>query len=97
VASDYYEYNSSKGIFTICRKKDCPNHWELRLYTESNEDAIVIRSDYLDPNEAAFDASKADFGIIEIDELFRNVYVPSELQFWRTFRSVYRRKIVSCE
>jgi len=92
MTSDYYERNTIKGILALLL---VGGSWELRLYTESNPSGIVIRSDYPDPDQAAFYASRADFGIQEFDELFRGVYIPSDLKQWRTSRSIYRRKIVN--
>ena len=92
MTSDYYEYKTIKGILTL-RLKGC--NWELRLFTESNPDGIELRSDYTDPDQAAFDASRSDFGLKELDELLRGVYAPSDLKQWRTSPSTYFRKIVN--
>jgi hypothetical protein len=86
--SDYYEKKTARGILTL---RLIGGHWELRLYTEPNPELYgkVIRSDYVDPDQAALDASRGDFGISEFDDLFQGVYVPSDLQKWRNFQSPF--------
>jgi hypothetical protein len=81
--SDYYEYNTFRGILSLNRNSENPNNWDLRLNGE------LIHSRYIDLNQAAFDISRHDFGDEGLDELFQNIYVPSEIRFWRTTRSVY--------
>lgn len=83
--SDYYEYRTDRGILSLHRSRDLHNCWDLRLNGE------VVRSGYTDPNQAAFEVGNHDFGISELDELFRHVYVPSDLRSWRTSSHVYRR------
>lgn len=83
--SGYYEYRTDRGILSISRSKIHPGHWDLRLNGE------LIRSSYTDPNQAALDTSNHDFGILEFDELFQHIYVPSDLRNWRTSSHVYRR------
>jgi hypothetical protein len=83
--SDYYERRTDKGILSLNRNKDCPSYWDWRL------NGKLIHSNYTDPNQAAFDASNHDFGTSELDELFQSVYVPSNLQDWRTSPSIYRK------
>jgi hypothetical protein len=83
--SDYYERRTDKGILSLNRNKDCASYWDWRL------NGKLIHSNYTDPNQAALDASHHDFGTPELDELFQNVYVPSDLQDWRTSSHIYRR------
>ena|SRR5580693_1836040 len=92
VTSDYYEWKTSKGLLALCLVNGL---WILRLYTKSNLDGMVIRSGYTDPDQAALDANRGDFGIQEFDDLFRHIYTPSDLQQWRPFRSTYREKIAT--
>jgi hypothetical protein len=92
MTSDYYEKKTVKGILTL-RRVGC--FWELRLFSESNPEGIVLRSDYADPDQAAFDASRSDFGIKELDQFLSGVYVPSDLKRWRTSPSTYYKKIVN--
>ena len=81
MASDYYEKQTDKGLLTL---RLVGGAWKLKLYPNSNPNGVLIRSDYMDPAQAALDANHADFGIQEFDELFRGVYVPSDLWGWGT-------------
>jgi hypothetical protein len=83
MASDYYEHKSTKGLLSIQRNKKNPVYWDFYL------DGVLIRSDYIDPAEAAFDASKGDFGDEALDRLFNKICVPSDIAFWRTFKGKY--------
>jgi hypothetical protein len=81
--SDYYERRTDRGILSLHQNE--ASFWDLRL------NGKLIRSDCTDPNQVALDASRHDFGTPELDELFQNVYVPSDIQDWRTSRSIYRK------
>lgn len=80
MASDYYEIKTARGILVI---RLIGGTWELGLYTDEKPNGVLIRSGYTNPDQAAFDASRADFGIQEFDDLFRGVYVPSDVWQWR--------------
>jgi len=78
--SDYYEVSAGKDILSISRNKKCPAFWDLCF------NGISIRSDYTDPDEAAFDASKADFAIQWLHSKLSKIYVPSDITQWRKLK-----------
>jgi hypothetical protein len=75
--SDYYEVSAGKHILSISRNKKCPGNWDLCF------NGISIRSDYIDPEEAALDASKADFANEWLHTKLNKIYVPSDITQWR--------------
>jgi hypothetical protein len=75
--SKYYEFDTGKGVLSLSKSKKCPGFWDFCF----NE--ILIHSDYTDPDQAALDASKADFGIEWLDTKLNKLYVPSDITQWR--------------
>jgi len=87
--SDYYEVSAGKDILSISRNKKCPAFWDLCF------NGISIRSDYIDPEEAASDASKADFGIEWIEAKLNKIYLPSDITQWRRSKRTLSKQAVS--
>ena len=75
--SKYYEFDTGKGVLSLSKNKKCPGFWDFCF----NE--ILIHSNYTDPDQAALDASNADFGIEWLDTKLNKIYVPSDITQWR--------------
>jgi hypothetical protein len=75
--SKYYEFDTGKGILSLSKSKKCPGFWDFYF----NE--VLIHSNYNDPDQAALDASRADFGIEWLDTKLSRIYVPSDIAQWR--------------
>jgi hypothetical protein len=86
--SDYYEWPTSRGPVTIERNEESPGLWDLYL------NGAPLQEGYNDPDEAAFDANKADFGNANKIYLLKGIYVPSDLSQWRTTPTNNRKKII---
>jgi hypothetical protein len=87
--SNYYEVSVGKDILSISRNKKFPAFWDFCF------NGISICSDYIDPNEAAFDASKADFAIEWLHTKLNKIYVPSNLAQWRKSKRTASQDTVS--
>jgi hypothetical protein len=77
MTSKYYEFDTGKGVLSLSQSEKCPGFWDFFF----NE--MLIHSKYTDPDQAALDASKADFGIEWLDIKLNKIYVPSDITQWR--------------
>ncbi|HEX3857265.1 MAG TPA: hypothetical protein VHY30_08225 [Verrucomicrobiae bacterium] len=75
--SKYFEFDTGKGVLSLSKSKQCPGCWDFCF----NE--ILLHSNYTDPDQAALDASKSDFGIEWLDTKLNKIYVPSDITQWR--------------
>jgi hypothetical protein len=65
------------GEVTISRNEEHPSWWELRI------DGKLIRPNYQTADEAAYLASRRDFGDEELERKYARLYVPGELDMWK--------------
>ena len=75
--SKYYEFDTGKGILSLSKSKTCPGFWDFCF------NGIFIHSKHNDPDQAAYDFSKWDFGIDWLDTMLNKIYVPSDITLWR--------------
>ena len=73
---DCYVYASNKGEATISRNEEYPSKWDLRI-----EEKLIYPC-YSSPEEAAYKASRHDFGDEELEQLYIGLRVPGELERW---------------
>ena len=75
--SKYYEVDAGKDTLSLSRSKICPGFWDFCF------NGILIHSKHNDPDQAAYDFNKGDYGIDWLDTKLKKIYVPSEIAFWR--------------
>ena len=78
--SKYYEVDAGKDILSLSRSKICPGFWDFCF------NGIPIHSKYTDPDQAAYDFNRGDYGIDWLDKKMKKIYVPSEIAFWRRIK-----------
>ena len=76
---DYYEWQTLKGPITV-EKNHQSGFWDLCL------NGIVLQQGYTDPDQAAYEASKSEFGKGAENSILKGIYVPSELKQWSNSR-----------
>jgi hypothetical protein len=75
--SKYYEVDAGKDILSLSKSKTCPGFWDFCF------NGILIHSKYTDPDQAAYDFNKGDYGIDWLDTKLKKIYVPSDITQWR--------------
>jgi hypothetical protein len=81
----YYEFDTGKGVLSLAKSKKCPGFWDFCF------DEILIHSNYADPDQAALDASRADFGIEWLNAKLNKIYVPSDITQWRRSKRRFQK------
>jgi hypothetical protein len=74
---DSYSFQSNKGDVTICHNDERPSHWDLRIAGK------LVRPNYSSAEEAAFLASRRDFGDEELERVYIGLRVPAGLDRWK--------------
>lgn len=75
--SKYYEVDAGKDTLSLSRSKICPGFWDFCF------NGILIHSKYTDPDQAAYDFNKGDYGIDWLDAKLNKIYVPWDITRWR--------------
>jgi len=76
--SDCYSWRSNMGEVLIARNEERPSRWDLWISGKR-----VCPAYYKSPDDAAFFASRSDFGDEELNEKYEQLRVPNDLQQWR--------------
>lgn len=76
--NNYYSYPSRIGDVVVCRNKERPSRWDLLVGGK-----LICPEYYTDPHQAAFFASRRDFGDEELNKQYVGLRVPSDLARWR--------------
>jgi hypothetical protein len=71
-----YVYASNKGEVTISRNEENPSRWDLHI------DGKLAVPGYQNAEEAAYFASRRDFGDEELERIYIGLRVPAELDQW---------------
>ena len=66
------------GEVLIARNEERPSRWDLWISGK-----LVCPAHYQSPDDAAFFASRSDFGDEELNEKYKRLRVPDDLRRWR--------------
>lgn len=72
----FHLYPTAK-VLTLSNSEYSSDCWNLRI------DGEKVGPDYNDPDQAALDASRADFEDQGLTDLFKKIRVPSNLSMWQ--------------
>ncbi|MGA2279769.1 MAG: hypothetical protein ABSG80_05645 [Verrucomicrobiota bacterium] len=73
----YYEFDTGKGVLSLSKNKECPGFWDFCF------NGVFIHSNYTDPDQAAYDFGRGDFGADWLNTKLSKIYVPSDITQWR--------------
>ena len=79
VRPESYTFPSAKGKVVIRRNQFEPAKWDLLIGA-----ALVRKAYYSEPQAAAADASRHDFGDESLNRRYARLYIPADLEnFWK--------------